>query len=90
MANGGIDRSNLAPGEVDRALLLRVDPDGSAPQLLDALAGTDTEGIGIFIFGSFGRPLALRRGRHRHRRGRAASARRPSGWTQIATDESWT
>ncbi|WP_176592257.1 coenzyme F420-0:L-glutamate ligase [Sphingobium sp. EM0848] len=56
MANSGIDRSNIGPGEAERALLLPVDPDGSARGLLDALAGPDAAGIGIVISDSFGRP----------------------------------
>src|SRR3546814_5623826 len=38
MANAGIDRSNLGPGEGDRALLLPVDADASAARLREALA----------------------------------------------------
>lgn len=56
MANSGIDRSNIGPGEEERALLLPLDPDGSARGLLDALAGPEAAGIGIVISDSFGRP----------------------------------
>ncbi|AEG49863.1 F420-dependent oxidoreductase [Sphingobium chlorophenolicum L-1] len=56
MANGGIDRSNIGPGEEERALLLPVDPDRSARELLDALAGPGAAGIGIVVSDSFGRP----------------------------------
>ncbi|WP_257554934.1 coenzyme F420-0:L-glutamate ligase [Sphingobium sp. CFD-2] len=56
MANGGIDRSNIGPGEEDRALLLPLDPDGSARGLLAALAGPEAAGIGIVVSDSFGRP----------------------------------
>lgn len=56
MANSGIDRSNIGPGEEERALLLPVDPDGSARGLLQILAGQDAAGIGIVISDSFGRP----------------------------------
>ncbi|WP_176597613.1 MULTISPECIES: coenzyme F420-0:L-glutamate ligase [Sphingobium] len=56
MANSGIDRSNIGPGEEERALLLPLDPDGSARSLLDALAGPEAAGIGIVISDSFGRP----------------------------------
>jgi coenzyme F420-0:L-glutamate ligase/coenzyme F420-1:gamma-L-glutamate ligase len=56
MANAGIDRSNIGPGEAERALLLPVDPDGSSGLLLNRLAGEDASGIGIVISDSFGRP----------------------------------
>ena len=69
MANSGIDRSNIGPGETERALLLPVDPDGSARALLNALAGNDEEGKAVVISDSFGRPWRSRCG---HRRGRFA------------------
>ncbi|WP_340265887.1 coenzyme F420-0:L-glutamate ligase [Sphingobium mellinum] len=56
MANSGIDRSNIGPGDAERALLLPVDPDGSARRLLDDLAGQEGAGIGLVISDSFGRP----------------------------------
>lgn len=56
MANGGIDRSNIGPGNTERALLLPLDPDGSARKILDALAGNETDGIGVVVSDSFGRP----------------------------------
>ncbi|AMK25115.1 MULTISPECIES: coenzyme F420-0:L-glutamate ligase [unclassified Sphingobium] len=56
MANSGIDRSNIGPGEEERALLLPVDPDRSARSLLNVLAGSEAAGIGIVISDSFGRP----------------------------------
>lgn len=56
MANAGIDRSNIGPGEAERALLLPADPDGSSRALLDRLAGEDASGIGIVVADSFGRP----------------------------------
>jgi coenzyme F420-0:L-glutamate ligase / coenzyme F420-1:gamma-L-glutamate ligase len=52
MANAGIDQSNV--GEDGHALLLPVDPDGSAAQLADRL------GLAVVITDSFGR--AWRRG----------------------------
>lgn len=52
MANSGIDRSNIGPGDSERALLLPVDPDASAGGIREALGG----GIGIVISDSFGRP----------------------------------
>ncbi|WP_327753312.1 coenzyme F420-0:L-glutamate ligase [Sphingobium sp. SJ10-10] len=56
MANSGIDRSNIGPGEEERALLLPLDPDRSARSLLNVLAGPEAAGIGIVISDSFGRP----------------------------------
>nr|WP_087574115.1 coenzyme F420-0:L-glutamate ligase [Sphingomonas sp. CDS-1] len=56
MANSGIDRSNIGPGEEERALLLPLDPDRSARSLLNVLAGSEAAGIGIVISDSFGRP----------------------------------
>ena len=56
MANSGIDRSNIGPGEMERALLLPLDPDRSARGLLDALAPGGTAGIAVVISDSFGRP----------------------------------
>lgn len=56
MANSGIDRSNIGPGEAERALLLPMDPDASANALLDALAGDHEDGIAVVISDSFGRP----------------------------------
>lgn len=56
MANAGIDRSNIGPGEPDRALLLPEDPDGSAALLADGLRDADGIGPAIIISDSFGRP----------------------------------
>ena len=56
MANAGIDRSNLGPGEGDRALLLTVDADASAARLRDALAAIWPEPPAVLITDSFGRP----------------------------------
>lgn len=50
MANSGIDRSNIGPGGEERALLLPLDPDGSAARLQDAI------GCPVVISDSFGRP----------------------------------
>lgn len=52
MANSGIDRSNIGPGDSERALLLPEDPDASAAALRDALGGT----LAIVVSDSFGRP----------------------------------
>ncbi|MDI1296049.1 MAG: coenzyme F420-0:L-glutamate ligase, partial [bacterium] len=53
MANAGIDRSNIGAGEGDLALLLPVDPDGTAAQLHQQLA------MPIVISDSFGRPWRM-------------------------------
>lgn len=55
MANGGIDRSNVGPGQSEQALLLPADPDSSAADLRTALS--DEGGApAIIISDSFGRP----------------------------------
>lgn len=56
MANAGIDRSNIGPGGEDRALLLPVDPDGSAQRISDGLRGRAEAGPAVVISDSFGRP----------------------------------
>ncbi|HVC58961.1 MAG TPA: coenzyme F420-0:L-glutamate ligase [Acetobacteraceae bacterium] len=57
MANAGVDHSNVAPVDgVDRALLLPVDPDGSAERLRAALAARFGVRLGVIISDSFGRP----------------------------------
>jgi coenzyme F420-0:L-glutamate ligase/coenzyme F420-1:gamma-L-glutamate ligase len=57
MANAGVDHSNVAPVDgVDRALLLPVDPDGSAEALRADLAKRFGVRIGVIISDSFGRP----------------------------------
>lgn len=56
MANSGIDRSNIGPGETDRALLLPLDPDKSAAELMHALGDDKGEGPAVVISDSFGRP----------------------------------
>ena len=55
MANSGIDRSNIGPGGHQRALLLPLDPDGSAEALSQALASGGTAPA-VVISDSFGRP----------------------------------
>ena len=58
MANAGIDQSNVAPGDgVERALLLPVDPDGSAEALRAGLAALFGVPPAVIITDSFGRPF---------------------------------
>ncbi len=55
MANAGVDQSNVAqPDGRQRALLLPVDPDGSAEAIRAALAAQAD--VGVVISDSFGRP----------------------------------
>src|SRR5271166_4342628 len=55
MANAGVDRSNVAePDGRHRALLLPLDPDGSAAAIRSRLAGYAD--VGVVISDSFGRP----------------------------------
>jgi coenzyme F420-0:L-glutamate ligase / coenzyme F420-1:gamma-L-glutamate ligase len=57
MANAGVDQSNVAPADgVPRALLLPVDPDGSAETIRLALATRFGVKLGCIISDSFGRP----------------------------------
>ena len=57
MANAGVDHSNVAPTDgVRRALLLPVDPDGSAETIRAALAERTGANIAVVINDSFGRP----------------------------------
>jgi coenzyme F420-0:L-glutamate ligase/coenzyme F420-1:gamma-L-glutamate ligase len=56
MANAGIDRSNLGPGDGERALLLPVDCDVSAQRLRAELGALLPAAPGIVISDSFGRP----------------------------------
>jgi coenzyme F420-0:L-glutamate ligase/coenzyme F420-1:gamma-L-glutamate ligase len=57
MANAGVDQSNVAPADgVQRALLLPVDPDGSAETIRAALARRFGVKLGCVISDSFGRP----------------------------------
>jgi len=61
MANAGIDQSNVGPTDgVERALLLPVDPDGSAARLRAALTARAGCAPAVIITDSFGR--AWRRG----------------------------
>lgn len=56
MANAGIDRSNVGPGGDDRALLLPLDPDGSAARIAAALGRQGGVAPAVVISDSFGRP----------------------------------
>jgi coenzyme F420-0:L-glutamate ligase / coenzyme F420-1:gamma-L-glutamate ligase len=57
MANAGVDQSNVAPADgVQRALLLPVDPDGSAETIRARLAERFGIKLGCIISDSFGRP----------------------------------
>ncbi len=57
MANAGVDQSNVAPTDgVQRALLLPVDPDGSAETIRARLAERFGVMVGCVINDSFGRP----------------------------------
>jgi len=57
MANAGVDQSNIAAADgVQRALLLPVDPDGSAERLRAELATRYGVRLGVIISDSFGRP----------------------------------
>ena len=61
MANAGIDQSNVAsPDDPQRALLLPVDPDGSAAKLRRRLSDKFGVPVAVIISDSFGR--AWRRG----------------------------
>jgi coenzyme F420-0:L-glutamate ligase/coenzyme F420-1:gamma-L-glutamate ligase len=57
MANAGVDQSNVAPSDgVQRALLLPLDPDGSAETIRARLASRFGVRLGCVITDSFGRP----------------------------------
>jgi coenzyme F420-0:L-glutamate ligase/coenzyme F420-1:gamma-L-glutamate ligase len=57
MANAGVDQSNVAPADgVQRALLLPIDPDGSAEAIRRRLAERFAVKLGCIISDSFGRP----------------------------------
>jgi coenzyme F420-0:L-glutamate ligase/coenzyme F420-1:gamma-L-glutamate ligase len=57
MANAGVDQSNVAPADgVQRALLLPVDPDGSAEAIRARLAERFGIKLGCIVSDSFGRP----------------------------------
>src|SRR5262247_454696 len=61
MANAGIDQSNVGPTDgVERALLLPVNPDGTAEKLRERLAAHFGVALAVVITDSFGR--AWRRG----------------------------
>ncbi len=57
MANAGVDQSNVAPTDtVQRALLLPVDPDGSAAAIREELCRRSGAKVAVVINDSFGRP----------------------------------
>ncbi|MGD0431285.1 MAG: coenzyme F420-0:L-glutamate ligase [Acetobacteraceae bacterium] len=57
MANAGVDQSNVAPSDgVQRALLLPVDPDGTAEKIRARLEEWYGVKVGCVISDSFGRP----------------------------------
>ena len=56
MANAGIDQSNVE-GEGEVALLLPVDPDGSARKIKQNLDATMNVNVAVVINDSFGRPF---------------------------------
>lgn len=56
MANAGVDRSNLGPGDDERLLLLPADADASAERLRRALARLLPVAPAIVVSDSFGRP----------------------------------
>ncbi|MGR4863076.1 coenzyme F420-0:L-glutamate ligase [Caulobacter sp. LARHSG274] len=56
VANAGIDRSNLGPGDPERVLLLPIDCDASAARLRAALGALMSSAPRIVISDSFGRP----------------------------------
>lgn len=57
MANAGVDQSNVAePDEHPRALMLPIDPDGSAEAIRARLADHYGAEIGVVVSDSFGRP----------------------------------
>ena len=57
MANAGVDQSNVAPADgIHRALLLPLDPDGSAEAIRASLADRFGVKLGVVISDSFGRP----------------------------------
>lgn len=59
MANAGIDRSNIGPGEGDRVLLLPRDSDAAARRIRSGLEEHLVPGTAIVIADSFGRPWRL-------------------------------
>jgi coenzyme F420-0:L-glutamate ligase / coenzyme F420-1:gamma-L-glutamate ligase len=60
MANAGIDQSNIHhEHDLDRVLLLPLDPDGAAEELRENLATLTGARMGVVIADSFGRPWRL-------------------------------
>jgi coenzyme F420-0:L-glutamate ligase/coenzyme F420-1:gamma-L-glutamate ligase len=60
MANGGVDKSNVAPDAgAEPVLLLPEDPDGAAEVLRVALVARFGKRIGVIISDSFGRPWRM-------------------------------
>lgn len=59
MANAGVDRSNLGPGDAERVLLLPLDADASAARLRSAFAVRWPEPPAVVISDSFGRPWRM-------------------------------
>lgn len=60
MANAGIDQSNIThEEELDRVLLLPLDPDASAHALRERLGELTGARMGVIIADSFGRPWRL-------------------------------
>ena len=55
-ANAGVDRSNVAPEDIDRVLLLPLKPDRSAVQIRSALRDRFGVDLGVIIADSHGRP----------------------------------
>ena len=58
-ANAGIDQSNIEHSADGSALLLPLDPDGSAVALRDALEGATGKKLGVIISDSLNRPWRL-------------------------------
>ena len=56
MANAGIDQSNVEGGEGEAALLLPLDPNGSAAALRDGLRARLGAAPAVIVSDSFGRP----------------------------------
>jgi coenzyme F420-0:L-glutamate ligase/coenzyme F420-1:gamma-L-glutamate ligase len=54
-ANAGVDRSNTGPG--GGALLLPLDPDGSASALCDRLRRRHSRAVAVLLSDTFGRPF---------------------------------
>lgn len=57
-ANSGLDQSNIESGD-ESALLLPLDPDGSAADIRDALRGALAVDVGVIISDSHGRPFRV-------------------------------